>query len=89
MFVDDNTLMHNTNNFTELAPNLMQRVEHDTERWGMLLWTIGGLLEFLKSSYFIVVWKFTAEEKPEISSELPENNVRLTNAQKTETNITQ
>eukprot|EP00957_Ditylum_brightwellii_P178362 13585017-Ditylum_brightwellii.AAC.1 len=59
----------------------MQQVKHDTERWGMLLWTIGGLLEFLKSSYFIVIWKFTAEEKPAISSELPENNERLTNAQ--------
>eukprot|EP00957_Ditylum_brightwellii_P142482 10855414-Ditylum_brightwellii.AAC.1 len=48
MFVDDNTLMHNTNNFAEPAANLMQQVKHDTKRWGRLLWTTGGLLEFLK-----------------------------------------
>eukprot|EP00957_Ditylum_brightwellii_P167853 12777647-Ditylum_brightwellii.AAC.1 len=60
---------------------LMQQVKHDTEYWGRLLWITGGLLEFLKSSYFIVVWTFTSEGKPEISSELTENTVRLTDAQ--------
>eukprot|EP00957_Ditylum_brightwellii_P069803 5300567-Ditylum_brightwellii.AAC.1 len=73
MFVNDNTLMHNTDNFDESATNLMQQVKHDTECWGRLLWITGGLLEFLKNSYFIVVWTFTTEGKPEISSELPEN----------------
>eukprot|EP00957_Ditylum_brightwellii_P178542 13600007-Ditylum_brightwellii.AAC.1 len=81
MFVDDNALMHNTDNFDESVTNLMQQVKHDTEYWGRLLWINGGLLEFLKSSYFIVVWTFTMEEKPEISLELPENTVRLTDAQ--------
>eukprot|EP00957_Ditylum_brightwellii_P038816 2933655-Ditylum_brightwellii.AAC.1 len=59
----------------------MQQVKYDTEHWGRLVWITGGLLEFLKSSYFIVVWTFTTEGKPEISLELPENNVQLTDAQ--------
>eukprot|EP00957_Ditylum_brightwellii_P195796 14917409-Ditylum_brightwellii.AAC.1 len=29
MFVDDNTLMHNTNNFDEPATNLMKQVKYD------------------------------------------------------------
>eukprot|EP00957_Ditylum_brightwellii_P163290 12433625-Ditylum_brightwellii.AAC.1 len=81
MFVDDNTLMHNTNNFDEPATNLMQQVKYDTKYWGRLLWITRGLLEFLKSSYFIVVWTFTTERKLEISSELPENTVQLTDTQ--------
>eukprot|EP00957_Ditylum_brightwellii_P081736 6218010-Ditylum_brightwellii.AAC.1 len=48
MFVDDNTLMHNTGNFDKPATNLMQQVKYDTKYWGRLLWITGGLLEFLK-----------------------------------------
>eukprot|EP00957_Ditylum_brightwellii_P142512 10857663-Ditylum_brightwellii.AAC.1 len=53
MFVDDNTLMHNTPTRDATAPDLMQNVQHDAELWGQLLWVTGGLLEFLKSSYFL------------------------------------
>eukprot|EP00957_Ditylum_brightwellii_P005330 406567-Ditylum_brightwellii.AAC.2 len=56
--------MHTTDNFDEPADSLMQQVKHDTELWGRLLWITSGLLEFLKISYFIIMWTFTAEENP-------------------------
>eukprot|EP00957_Ditylum_brightwellii_P087558 6665626-Ditylum_brightwellii.AAC.1 len=74
MFVDDNTLMHNTTSRDATAPDLMQNVQHDAELWGWLLWVTGGLLEFLKSSYFLVIWQFSKEGKPSISMNLPPNN---------------
>eukprot|EP00957_Ditylum_brightwellii_P023072 1740285-Ditylum_brightwellii.AAC.1 len=41
-----------------------------------------GLLEFLKSSYFLMIWKFTEDGEPYIVDEadLPENKVRLIDA---------
>eukprot|EP00957_Ditylum_brightwellii_P160111 12188082-Ditylum_brightwellii.AAC.1 len=73
MFVDDNTLMHNTPCPSTSAEDLMENVQHEVKLWGRLLWLTGGLLEFLKSSYFLVIWKFTAEGKPDISLNLPPN----------------
>ena len=54
---------------------------------GRLLWVTGGLFEFLKSSYFIVIWKFSADGKPSINLDLPPNKVRLTNAQGSSTKL--
>eukprot|EP00957_Ditylum_brightwellii_P032643 2474403-Ditylum_brightwellii.AAC.1 len=87
MFVDDNTLMHNTPHPSTSAEELMENVQHDAELWRRLLWVTGGLLEFLKSSYFLVIWKFTAKGKPDISLNLPPNKVQLTNANRSSTKL--
>eukprot|EP00957_Ditylum_brightwellii_P175448 13356779-Ditylum_brightwellii.AAC.1 len=65
----------------------MQKIQYDAELWGRLLWATGGLLEFLESSYLIVIWTFTAEGQPTITTSLPENTVRLTDAQGSTTKL--
>eukprot|EP00957_Ditylum_brightwellii_P146275 11137719-Ditylum_brightwellii.AAC.1 len=87
MFVDDNTLMHNTPCTSTPAEELMENVQHDAKLRGRLLWVTGGLLEFLKSSYFSAIWKFTTKGKPDISLNLPPNTVRLTNTNGSSTNL--
>eukprot|EP00957_Ditylum_brightwellii_P078858 5996555-Ditylum_brightwellii.AAC.1 len=64
MFVDDNTLMHNHEQHNAPVDTLLTQIQHDAELWGRLLWIMGGLLEFLKSSYFIVIWAFKPDGKP-------------------------
>eukprot|EP00957_Ditylum_brightwellii_P181635 13836253-Ditylum_brightwellii.AAC.1 len=81
MFVDDNTLMHNSPCFDILADELMNQIKADAELWSHLLWVTSRLLEFLKSSYPVVTWSFTDEGKPTITPTLPLNMVRLTDAQ--------
>eukprot|EP00957_Ditylum_brightwellii_P000792 62755-Ditylum_brightwellii.AAC.1 len=52
MFVNDNALIHNDSQ-QDAAPNtLMTNIQHNAETWSRLLWSSGGLLEFLKSTYF-------------------------------------
>eukprot|EP00957_Ditylum_brightwellii_P099558 7583996-Ditylum_brightwellii.AAC.1 len=87
MFVDDNTLMHNTPCPSTSAEDLMENVQHNAELWERLLWVTGGLLEFLKSSYFLVIWKFTTKGKPDISLNLPPNKVHLTDANGSSTKL--
>eukprot|EP00957_Ditylum_brightwellii_P067205 5100648-Ditylum_brightwellii.AAC.1 len=67
----------------------MHQIKADAELWGCLLWVTGGLLEFLKSSYLIVVWSFNDEGKPTIAPTLPLNTVRLTDAQGSTTKLKQ
>eukprot|EP00957_Ditylum_brightwellii_P021030 1585033-Ditylum_brightwellii.AAC.1 len=62
MFVDDATLLHN-NKFDTLALQLIQQIQHDAEIWGRMLWVSGGLLELLKSSYFLLIWAFDKSGK--------------------------
>eukprot|EP00957_Ditylum_brightwellii_P126213 9622190-Ditylum_brightwellii.AAC.1 len=59
----------------------MAQIQKDAELWGPLLWITGGLLEFIKSSYFIAVWIFSAEGHPSITTSLPPNIMHLTDAQ--------
>eukprot|EP00957_Ditylum_brightwellii_P007966 603335-Ditylum_brightwellii.AAC.1 len=63
-FVDDATLLHNTSKFNPSAQELLKQVQHDASIWSRLLWVTGGLLEFLKSSYFLMIWNFTEDGKP-------------------------
>eukprot|EP00957_Ditylum_brightwellii_P167712 12767549-Ditylum_brightwellii.AAC.1 len=67
----------------------MKQIKADAELWGCLLWVTGRLLEFLKSSYLIVVWSFTNEGKPTIAPTLPLNMVRLMDAQGSTTKLKQ
>eukprot|EP00957_Ditylum_brightwellii_P026389 1996086-Ditylum_brightwellii.AAC.1 len=69
-FVDNATLLHNNGNkFNNSAQQLMNHIQHDAEIWGQLLWVTGGLLEFFKSTYFLLTWKFAASGKPYIGPE--------------------
>eukprot|EP00957_Ditylum_brightwellii_P138541 10560435-Ditylum_brightwellii.AAC.3 len=38
MFVDDNTLIHNSPEFDIPPQKLMENIQHDIELWGPLLW---------------------------------------------------
>eukprot|EP00957_Ditylum_brightwellii_P209695 15362817-Ditylum_brightwellii.AAC.4 len=55
-------------------------MQHGIAIWGGLIWTTGGMIEFLKSSYFLLIWAFKPSVKPVIVPEnnLPQNTVRLT-----------
>eukprot|EP00957_Ditylum_brightwellii_P093223 7098522-Ditylum_brightwellii.AAC.1 len=81
-FVDEATLLHNNHKFNASAQELMTQVKHDASIWSRLLWVTGGLLEFKKSSYFLMIWNFTEDGEPNIVEEadLPENNVQLIDA---------
>eukprot|EP00957_Ditylum_brightwellii_P131070 9997745-Ditylum_brightwellii.AAC.1 len=81
MFVDDATLMHNDKPTIQVT-QLMQRMQHNANVWGGLLWTSRGLLEFLKGSYFLVIWAFAASGRPRTvpEAELPPNTVTVTGA---------
>eukprot|EP00957_Ditylum_brightwellii_P033748 2557520-Ditylum_brightwellii.AAC.2 len=60
----------------------MQRLKYNSELWGGLAWTTGGLLEFRKSTYFLAIWIFTSAGAPSITKEedLPQNHVKLQDA---------
>eukprot|EP00957_Ditylum_brightwellii_P105384 8033679-Ditylum_brightwellii.AAC.1 len=79
--------MHNTKHPKAPATTLMTQIQHDAELWGCLLWIAGRLLEFLKSSYFIVIWVFKSDGKPVIETSLPPNTVKLTDAQGSTTKL--
>eukprot|EP00957_Ditylum_brightwellii_P080063 6089275-Ditylum_brightwellii.AAC.1 len=81
MFVDDTTLLHN-NNFNTPAQQLMQQIQRNIEIWSILLWASGGLLEFLKSSYFLLIWTFAKSGKLQTvpKEDLPPNTVYITDA---------
>eukprot|EP00957_Ditylum_brightwellii_P028033 2116388-Ditylum_brightwellii.AAC.1 len=87
MFVDNATLLHNVLVFHTTVIQLMQQIKHDSELWGCLVWTTGGLLKFRKSTYFLVIWMFTSAGAPSITKEddLPQNQVKL---QDTNGNVT-
>eukprot|EP00957_Ditylum_brightwellii_P067791 5145549-Ditylum_brightwellii.AAC.1 len=91
MFVDNATLLYiNSNKFNILAQQLMNPIQHDTEIWGRLLWATGGLVDFLKSTYFLLIWKFAASGKPYIvlKEELPLDKVTVTDANGNITKLT-
>eukprot|EP00957_Ditylum_brightwellii_P166741 12692408-Ditylum_brightwellii.AAC.1 len=91
MFVDDATPLHNNGNkFNTPGQQLMNHIQHDAEIWGWLLWATGGLLEFLKSTYFLLIWKLAASGKPYTvpEEELPPNKVTVTDANGNTTKLT-
>eukprot|EP00957_Ditylum_brightwellii_P109862 8379675-Ditylum_brightwellii.AAC.2 len=82
MFVDYATLLHNDTEFDIPATKSMQNMQHNTELWGRLLWTTGGLLKFSKSVYFMIIWAFETSGCPYINPEhqLPANTVQVSDA---------
>eukprot|EP00957_Ditylum_brightwellii_P014395 1083655-Ditylum_brightwellii.AAC.1 len=91
MFVDGATLLHNNGNkFNAPAQQLMNHIQHDAEIWGQQLWVTSRLLEFLKSTYFLLICKFAAPGKPYNVSEkeFPPNKVTVTDANDNTTKLT-
>eukprot|EP00957_Ditylum_brightwellii_P208128 15355961-Ditylum_brightwellii.AAC.1 len=58
MIVDDATMQHNAGQYNLDARTLMNICQQDITLWDELLWANGGLLETLKTSYFLMVWNF-------------------------------
>eukprot|EP00957_Ditylum_brightwellii_P045392 3440747-Ditylum_brightwellii.AAC.2 len=74
MFVANNTLMYNDSAFDASVNQFMTYVQYNAELWGHLLWVTGGLFEFLKSLYFLIVSGFKEDGSPEIFSALPDKH---------------
>eukprot|EP00957_Ditylum_brightwellii_P011724 885509-Ditylum_brightwellii.AAC.1 len=89
MFVDDAALLHNDKSFDPPATKLMDNIQGDAETWGQLLWASGGLLKFVKSSYFLVIWAFAESGKPKVvpEEELSSNTVKIANATRKTTTL--
>eukprot|EP00957_Ditylum_brightwellii_P061728 4683954-Ditylum_brightwellii.AAC.1 len=82
MFVDDISHHYNDKNKAITSTQLMKCVQYGIELWGNIILATGGLLEFTKSIFFLLIWKFHPSGQLSIVQEpgLPKNNVRITNA---------
>ena len=67
LFVDDMKLLHNSERFNISSNELKHQIQHDSTLWGRILWISGGLLEFDKSTYTIILWRFQPNGAPEIT----------------------
>lgn len=64
MFVDNKMSMHNNEDKGVLSEILMQKIQQDASKWGKLIWITGGLLEFTKNPYFLLIWDFQKSGEP-------------------------
>jgi hypothetical protein len=83
MFVDDSYLFHSILKNIH-AINLMGMIGHNISRWAKLLWTSGGAINFDKTSYSMLIWKFKDNGIAELTleKELPRNSVNISNPTK-------
>jgi hypothetical protein len=56
----------------------------DISRWAKLLWTSGGAINFDKTSYSMLIWRFKDNGIAELTPEkdLPRNSVKISNPTK-------
>jgi hypothetical protein len=85
MFVDDAYLYH----LIALglgASALMAIITHDISSWSKILWTSGGAVNYQKSFYSMLIWKFNANGTAYLAKEqdLPPNTVNIPNPSKPE-----
>eukprot|EP00978_Attheya_sp_CCMP212_P003960 scaffold8428_cov65-Attheya_sp.AAC.1 len=74
MFVDDSYLYHGILlGLSAIA--LMAVITHDVSKWSKCLWTSGGAINYQKSFYSMLIWKFRADgtHYPAKNPELPPN----------------
>eukprot|EP00978_Attheya_sp_CCMP212_P031049 scaffold116018_cov47-Attheya_sp.AAC.1 len=59
----------------------MAVITHDVSRWSKCLWTSGGAINYQKSFYSMLIWKFRADGTfyPAKNTELPPNTVQVPN----------
>eukprot|EP00957_Ditylum_brightwellii_P044779 3396983-Ditylum_brightwellii.AAC.1 len=72
LFVDNVKLLHNNGNFHISAQELKHQVKQDYILWGRVLWLSGGLLEFNKRTYTIILWRFAPNWKTLVT---PKENI--------------
>jgi hypothetical protein len=80
MFVDDSYLYHGVLMGLS-AIVLMAVITQDVSRWSKCLWTSGGAINYQKSFYSMLIWKFHADGRhyPAKNTELPPNTVQVPN----------
>eukprot|EP00957_Ditylum_brightwellii_P045489 3448428-Ditylum_brightwellii.AAC.1 len=68
---------------------LMHCIQHDASLWGRYLWVLGGLLEYKKTKYCMIIWTFNPDGTPNLLPEeqLPTNNIHIIAADKRTTKI--
>lgn len=88
MFVDDSYLYHILGLLLSAAL-LMAAITHDLSLWAKLLWVSGGAINFQKSFYTILVWRFKPDGQAYLlkNPDLPPNNVSITNPTSKQTSI--
>eukprot|EP00957_Ditylum_brightwellii_P093074 7086746-Ditylum_brightwellii.AAC.1 len=77
MSVNDKSLMHNGKKPDTSAKELMSIVTHNLLLWDRYIWITGGLVEWLKTEYSLMVWTFESTGAPQLTQEhkLPPNTV--------------
>ena len=65
MIVNDTTLNH-TNEFNTSPENRMAQINGKVSTWGQYLRDTGGLLEFTKTKYNMLIWNFKPNGSPYI-----------------------
>eukprot|EP00978_Attheya_sp_CCMP212_P002149 scaffold4436_cov35-Attheya_sp.AAC.1 len=80
MFVDDSYL-YNGILLGLSAIALMAVIIHDVSRWSKCIWTSGGAINYQKSFYSMLIWKFRADGTHYLAknTELPPNTVQVPN----------
>eukprot|EP00957_Ditylum_brightwellii_P170200 12956313-Ditylum_brightwellii.AAC.1 len=76
MIVDNATLNH-TNTFDTDADLLQAQIQCNLSIWGEYSGATGGLLEYKKTQYTMIIQKFCPDKKPMVmkEKELPGNKV--------------
>eukprot|EP00957_Ditylum_brightwellii_P204501 15339551-Ditylum_brightwellii.AAC.1 len=76
MTVDDATLNH-TDEFNTSLEKLMTQINSKVSTWGQYLGDTGGLLEFTKAKYNMLIWNFEPNRRIYIEKgeTLPDNKV--------------
>eukprot|EP00957_Ditylum_brightwellii_P195943 14929529-Ditylum_brightwellii.AAC.1 len=69
MFVNNKSLMHNGKKTDVSAKELMSIVTHDLSLWDHCIWITGGLIEWFKTEYSLMVWTFESTGAPQLTLE--------------------
>eukprot|EP00957_Ditylum_brightwellii_P147856 11259159-Ditylum_brightwellii.AAC.1 len=77
IFVDVKNLIHNGKKPDASVKELMPIVMHDLSLWVCYIWITGGLIEWLKTEYSLMVWTSESTGAPQLTPEhkLPPNTV--------------
>ena len=80
MFVDDSYLYHGIMKIIG-AILLMAAIQQEIALWSKLLWVSGGAINYTKTFYTMMIWKFKPTGQAYLckNEELPPNTVTLTN----------
>eukprot|EP00957_Ditylum_brightwellii_P110473 8425154-Ditylum_brightwellii.AAC.1 len=77
MFVNNKHLVHTGKKPDTSTKELMSIVTQNLSLWDHYIWITGGLIEWLKTEYSLMVWTFKSTGAPQLTPEhkLPPNTV--------------